>query len=160
MSHPEPDLQEIRARALRLLSRRSHSRFQLEQKLLLHHPPGEVAALLEELVERRLLDDASLAEDRALMLRSRRHWGTYRIQRDLRKLGFDAKIVARAVDQAESAFPSEETLARVIEIWTGRKGDPGSVAALKKLFEHCRRLGFPPQMVWDLLEPFRGRLNG
>ncbi len=160
MSSQEPDLKKIRSHALRLLSRRSYSQFQLQQKLLGHYPENEVSALLEELTERRFLDDPGLAEERALMLRSRRHWGAQRIKGDLRRLGFDAKIVSRATDRAESAFPSEETLARVIESWTGRNGEPGSVAGLKKLFDHCRRRGFSSQMVRDLLEPFWGRLNG
>ena len=160
MSSEEPDLKKIRNRALRLLSRRSYSQFQLEQKLLRHYSEKEVRALLEELIKSRLLDDSSLAEERALMLRSRRHWGPQRIKGDLRRLGFDAKIVSRATEQAESAFPSEETLARVIQVWTRKNGEPGSVARLKKLFDHCRRQGFPSQMVRDLLEPFWGRLNG
>ncbi len=159
MSSDEPDLKKIRNHALRLLCRRSYSQFQLEQKLLRQYPENEVTALLEELIERRFLDDSSLAEERALMLRSRRYWGTQRIKGDLRRLGFDAKIVSRATDRAESAFPSEETLARVIENWTGKNGEPGSVAGLKKLFDHCRRRGFPSQMVRDLLDPFWGRLN-
>ena len=160
MSSEEPNLTKIRNHALRLLSRRSYSQLQLEQKLLRHYSEKEVMTLLEELIERRLLDDASLAEERALMLRSRRHWGTQRIKGDLRRLGFDAKMVARATDRAESAFPSEETLARVIQVWTRKNGEPGSVARLKKLFDHCRRQGFPSQMVRDLLEPFWGRLDG
>ena len=160
MSPEEPVLKKIRSHALRLLSRRSYSQFQLKQKLLRNYPENEVAALLEELIEHRFLDDRSLAAERALMLRCRRHWGTQRIQGDLRRLGFDAKIVSRATDRAESAFPSEETLARVIENWTGKNGEPGSVARLKKLFDHCRRRGFPPQMVRDSLEPFWDFLNG
>ena len=156
MSSEEPDLKKIRNRALRLLSRRSYSQFQLEQKLLQHHCQKEVGALVEKLIETRFLDDASLAEERALMLRRRRHWGPQRIKGDLRRLGFDAKIVARVTDLADSEFPPEETLARVIDSWTEKNGAPDSVAGLKRLFDHCRRQGFPSQMVRDVLEPFWG----
>ncbi len=158
MSSEEPDLKKIRNHALRLLSSRSYSRYQLEKKLVRHHPDREVKTLLDELIEKRLLDDDSLARERALMLRSRRGWGTQRIEGDLRRLGFDAKIVARATELAESKFPSQETLARVIESWTAKNGEPGSVAGLKKLFDHCRRRGFPSQMVRELLEPFWDRV--
>ena len=159
MSSPEFDLPTIRRHAQRLLSRRAHSHREIERKLLRHYDQEPVEAVLEDLEDRNLLDDDALAEERALMLRRRRLWGAQRIGSDLRRLGISAKIVARAIDRSESAFPSRETLEKVIEHWTRKNGVPASVAQIKRLFDHCRRRGFPAQLVRDLIDPLWSRLS-
>lgn len=160
MSSPESDLPKIRQHALRFLSRRAHSNHELERKLLRHYDLEPVAAVLEDLKDRNLLDDATLAEERALMLSRRRLWGPQRISRDLRRLGISAKIVACAIDRSESEFPSRETLEKVIEHWTRKNGAPASVAQIKRLFDHCRRRGFSAPLVRDLIDPLWSQLNG
>ncbi len=159
MTSPVSDLSKIRGQALRLLSRRAHSEHEIKHKLLRHYSPEPVTSVIEELKKQNFLDDASFAEERAVMLRSRRQWGPRRIDSDLRRLGISAKIVARALDRSESAFPSRDTLERVIESWTRKNGAPASVAHIKRLFDHCSRRGFPAQLVRDLLDPFWSRLN-
>ena len=85
---------ELRARALRLLARREHSRAELARKL---RPGAESAEalerLLDELVARRQLSDERYAEERTHWMS--RKYGAARIRRDLLSKGVSAEAAAR-----------------------------------------------------------------
>ncbi len=83
---------ELRARALRLLARREHSRLELERKLRPHAESGAVLALLlDSLQERKQLSDERYAEARARQLA--RKYGTARIRHDLRSRGIAERLI-------------------------------------------------------------------
>ena len=85
---------ELRARALRLLARREHSRAELERKLDFHaESPEIVAGILEALVQKKQLSDERFAAERARQLS--RKYGTARIRHDLRGKGVPAEYVER-----------------------------------------------------------------
>jgi regulatory protein len=115
---------ELKARALRHLARREHSRLELQRKLA---PYAESAELLQgvlgELEGRKLLSDHRFAESRAHVLS--RKYGTSRIRQDLKSRGVASEIVdrlsaggdlerARAILARKYRFPadSREELAR------------------------------------------------
>ena len=85
---------ELKARALRHLARREHSRLELERKLA---PHAESASLLQdvlsELEGRKLLSNHRFAESRAHVLA--RKYGAARIRRDLKSKGISHEIAAR-----------------------------------------------------------------
>jgi regulatory protein len=86
---------ELKARALRHLARREHSRAELARKLLPHaDSPESLEQLLEALTARKQLSDERYAEARAHRLA--RKYGAARIRRDLRAKGVDETIVERA----------------------------------------------------------------
>lgn len=86
---------ELKARALRYLARREHSRAELGRKLAPRaESPEALAALLDELAAKRQLSDERYAEARAHQLA--RKYGAARIRQDLKAKGVDAETAARA----------------------------------------------------------------
>lgn len=98
--HPAPDSPaELKARALRALARREHTRAELTRKLAPHAASTEVLeALLDALVAKQQLSDARYAEVRARTLT--RKFGARRVRQDLRARGVAAELVEREAEQA------------------------------------------------------------
>ena len=97
----EPDTPlELRARALRLLARREHSRAELERKLGPHAgSPQVIAGVVEALVQKKQLSDERYAEERARSLS--RKYGAGRIRQDLKSKGVDPETIARISTEGE-----------------------------------------------------------
>ena len=96
----------LRARAMRFLARREHSRAELRRKLSPNVPEGEdLEALLDDLARRGWLSDARFAEQ---SIRSRaRRFGPLKLAHELRARGVDeaaiaAGFVAAGADGASS----------------------------------------------------------
>ncbi|MEX2240043.1 MAG: recombination regulator RecX [Burkholderiales bacterium] len=92
--HPPDTPGELKARALRHLARREHSRAELQRKLA---PRAESPAALEQLLDaleaRKQLSNERYAELRAHQLS--RKYGAARIRADLKAKGIAAEIVER-----------------------------------------------------------------
>jgi regulatory protein len=85
---------ELRARALRLLARREHSRQELEGKLKPHAGSSEdLQALISGLKQKNQLSEERYAEERARKLA--RKYGAARIRQDLKAKGVPEELVAR-----------------------------------------------------------------
>ena len=97
----EPDtLVELRARALRLLARREHSRAELERKLGPHAgSPEIVCGILDALVQKKQLSDERYAEERVRSLS--RKFGAARIRHDLKAKGVDRETIDRVSSEGE-----------------------------------------------------------
>jgi regulatory protein len=97
----EPDTPgELKARALRYLVRREHSRAELARKLAPRaQSPDALDAVLDELVSRKQLSDARYAEERARSLA--RKYGPAKIRHDLRSKGVADEIVHRVCGGGE-----------------------------------------------------------
>jgi regulatory protein len=94
----------LRARALRLLARREHTRAELAAKLAPHAAsPAALEELLERLAQRKQLSEERYAEERARQLA--RKYGVARIRHELRAKGVPEEIVDRvsAGDEIERA---------------------------------------------------------
>ena len=95
-SSPRESAASLRARALRHLARREHSRAELERKLSAHaEGAGELEALLDELQSKGQLSNARFAEGRARILS--RKYGAARIRQDLRGRGVAEELIQRAL---------------------------------------------------------------
>jgi regulatory protein len=96
---------ELKARALRYLVRREHSRAELARKLAPHAPsPEAIEAVLDSLLARKQQSDERFAEERARVLS--RKYGGARIEHDLKTRGISDEISARvssAADELERA---------------------------------------------------------
>jgi regulatory protein len=91
MQNPDTPAQ-LKARALRHLMRREHSRAELARKLAPYaETPQALEALLDQLASKRQLSDERFAEERARALS--RKYGAARIRHDLRAKGIDEAIV-------------------------------------------------------------------
>jgi regulatory protein len=99
----EPDTPgELKARALRHLARREHSRAELERKLAPHAAsPAALGQLLDALAAKRQLSDERYAEARAHQLA--RKYGAARIRQDLKAKGVDDELVGRVSAEGEAA---------------------------------------------------------
>jgi regulatory protein len=84
---------ELKARALRHLMRREHSRAELARKLAPHAESEEaVLAVLDLLLSNKQQSDARFAEERARSLS--RKFGAARIRQDLKGKGIDREMIA------------------------------------------------------------------
>jgi regulatory protein len=85
---------ELNVRALRLLTRREHSRTELARKLAPHaESPQALEALLADLAQRKQLSDERYAETRAHWLS--RKYGAAKIRQDLKEHGVADAVIAR-----------------------------------------------------------------
>ena len=88
--------ESLRARALRLLARREHSRAELARKLSAHAAdPDEVGRVLDECEQRGWLSERRVVEQLVHARRSR--FGARRIERDLRQKGVSEEAVSAAL---------------------------------------------------------------
>ena len=84
--------EQLKARALRHLVRREHSRAELARKLAAHAASREdLEALLDSLVAKKQLSDERYAEERARALS--RKYGAAKIRHDLKAKGISDGIV-------------------------------------------------------------------
>ena len=91
---------ELRARALRLLARREHSRAELERKLGPHAgSPAVIAGVVEALVQKKQLSDERYAEERARTMS--RKYGAGRIRQELKAKGVDRETIDRISSAGE-----------------------------------------------------------
>ncbi len=144
---------------MRLLARRDHTRFALRGKLLVKGPSQAVEEVLNRLQEEGLLDDQAVALRRALSRRQRGLWGDRRIVQDLKRLGIDARMIPGILEQVNGAKKEEQSLQEAIQIWVGKSGRPQTAPQLKKLFDHCVRLGYLSALVREQLGPYFQKID-
>jgi len=91
---------ELKARALRFLARREHSRAELSRKLAPHAESAEALLfLLDELERRKQLSDERYAEVRSNWMA--RKYGAAKIRQDLKAKGVAEDVVARVSSEGE-----------------------------------------------------------
>ena len=102
--------QELKARALRYLVRREHSRLELERKLAPYAQSQQaVTELLDSLLSRKHLSDERFAEERARSLS--RKFGPAKIRQDLKARGIPDEVLGR-VSGGEELERAKAILAR------------------------------------------------
>jgi regulatory protein len=146
-------------KAVQLLSRRAHSREELRRKLTNRFSKGEIEKALRKLEHLGFLDDEEFAIERSRSLRNHKNWGNLRIEHDLQRLGVDAKIIESALILLQEEFPEGKGLERVISSWKRIYGNPRTVSKLKKLYNHCLRLGYPSRLIRQKLDTFFRNLD-
>jgi len=112
MSADAPDTPaELKARALRYLVRREHSRAELARKLAPHaESEGALNAVLDLLLSKRQLSDERFAEERARSLS--RKYGAAKIRQDLKARGISEEIVDKASAGLNDLERADEILRR------------------------------------------------
>ena len=110
--------ESLKARALRLLSLREHSRAELTRKLAAHGSDDEVAAVLDRLAEVDLQSDHRFAES---YIRSRQaRYGSRRMAQDLKQRGVADEVIAAALDEGRDS----DDLTRARAVWAKKFGVP------------------------------------
>ena len=108
----EPDSRdELKARALRYLVRREHSRDELARKLAPYAESSEILeGLLGELENRKQLSNERFAEARTRQLA--RKYGAARIRHDLNSKGVSKETTESTVAELDDVAKAKEILAR------------------------------------------------
>ena len=137
--------QELRARALRLLARREHTRAELRRKL---SPRAESAEaldrLIEELVARKQLSDERYAGERVHVLS--RRYGASHIRQDLKSRGVDDATATRAAAEAAAT-----DLERAKAIYARRyRAPPADAAERAKRMRFLQGRGFSHAIIRSL----------
>jgi regulatory protein len=142
-SSPPESAAALKARALRLLARREHSRQELSRKLSPHASSPEVlGALLSDLEGRKQLSDQRYAEERARWLA--RKYGAAKIRHELQARGVAAAIIDR--------LPPQDDLERARAILARKYRAPAESIqekAKRARFLHSR--GFSGDIIRRLL---------
>ena len=93
---------ELKARALRFLVRREHSRAELERKLSPYAESEDVLRdVLDQLLSRRHQSDERFAEERARVLS--RKYGAAKIRQDLKARGVSDEVIGKLSAEGELA---------------------------------------------------------
>jgi len=141
-----PNLGALRARALRLLARREHSREELRQKLRTGDAEAQaIETLLDELQEAGWLSEQRLAEQMVGAARDR--YGSRRVLQRLRQKGVAGDILERA---ASSLKAQELDSARAL--WRKRFGQaPANLQEKAKQSRFLAGRGFSSDVIGQLL---------
>jgi len=133
--------------AAALLARRDHPRAALERRLLEQgYEAAAVAALLDELVGQRVVDDARYAE-RYVGYHAGRGLGPERIRRELADLGVAADVVRAALESG----PDWAALARAQRVRRFGSGAPASWAEKGRQARFLQYRGFSTDHIRSAL---------
>lgn len=136
----------LKARALRLLALREHSRAELQTKLARHVQEGdELDALLDQLQAKGFIDEARVAESHVHRRSGR--LGVQRLAQELRHKGLDEALV-RAQVQALRTTEFERAQA----VWQRRFGTaPTSPEERARQMRFLAARGFESQAIGQVL---------
>ena len=141
----QPDnVVELRARALRLLARREHTRQELEGKLSPHAGSSEdLQSLISGLKQKNQLSEERFAEERARRLS--RKYGAARIRQDLKSKGVSEELISRFSS-------SENEMQKAKEILERKYRAPAATREEKaKRMRFLQSRGFSSEIIFKLL---------
>ncbi|MCX9157390.1 recombination regulator RecX [Niveibacterium sp. 24ML] len=141
---------ELKARALRSLAQRDHSRAELARKLAAHGEADAVEAVLDRMAELGLLSDTRFAES---FVRSRAaRLGERRLQHELAQRGVDPDTI----NEALRSELGESEQARARDVWARKFGRaPGDAKEWARQARFLITRGFSADVVKRVLkEPF------
>ncbi len=108
----------LKARTLRLLSQREHSRAELERKLAKHVQEGDdLGAILDDLQAKDFINETRVVE--SVVNRRASVLGSARIRQELRAKGLGGDVVQQALAQLHAT-----ELERACEVWRRKFGAP------------------------------------
>lgn len=127
----------LKARALKYLSAREHSRLELTRKLSRYAQEGDdVEALLDALEAAKLLSQSRFSE--SLVHRRAARFGNNRILSELQTHGIDSDALSDI-----KASLSQDEAARAREVWRRKFGQPSADAAERaKQMRFLQQRGF------------------
>ena len=137
----------LKARALRLLAQREHSRAELQRKLQPHEvQPGELDQALDALEARGFIDAQRVAD--SVVQRRAGKLGAARIQGELQARGLDPELV-----QSTVAAVRETEWARAREVWQKKFGHaPADAAERARQMRFLAARGFAPDILRRVID--------
>ena len=139
-----PEENAVRARALRLLASREHSRHELESKLRdKGHDAAAIVRVLDELTGSGLVSNQRTAEA-YVTARARKGYGPLRLRLELRERGVEDELIAPLLDRDPGYWL--DMLVRVAEKKFGC-APPADSKELARRAHFLEYRGFPPELV-------------
>jgi regulatory protein len=139
---------ELYAAALRALTRRAHSIFELrtylERRAL---EPEMVRHVMAHLKQEKLIDDARYALDFARVRADARRQGGRRIAQELRKRGVPDQHIHAAIAQVFADLDEGAMVRKVIERRTRNARGPFDQRKAASLYRTLLRAGFDPGVI-------------
>ncbi|MDR2239725.1 MAG: recombination regulator RecX [Zoogloeaceae bacterium] len=137
---------ELKAKAVRLLARREHSRAELARKLAADAGAEDIQTMLDELEQAGLLSDRRFAES-LLQARAAR-FGAARLRHDLQSKGIAGEIIAEALPN-----DAEAELARARQIWQRKfRRPPADRADYARQARFLQNRGFAVDIIRKTLK--------
>jgi len=138
----------LKARALKYLSAREHSRMELARKLARYAGEGDdIEALLDSLAAANLLSEERFSE--SLVRRRAARFGTSRIVSELQSHGIDAE----AVESMRQSLSEDECM-RARAVWQRKFGTPPADAAERaRQMRFLQQRGFSSAAIRQALRP-------
>jgi regulatory protein len=132
----------LKARALRLLTAREHSRAELTRKLTPHLQDGDdLAAVLDDLTRRGYLDESRYVA--SVVHRRAARSGTRLIRQELQAQGIAPELMAGALGELQDG-----ELARARELWQRRYGvEPADAKEAARQQRFLLSRGFASEVV-------------
>lgn len=145
----------LRDRALSLLARREHSRFELTRKLeVAGFSQEEIQPVLDELKTRNWLSDKRFAESYVSDHKSK--YGSVKLAYDLRQRGIDDSII----DACLATFLDNE-LAQAKNVWQKKFGNsPNSLSEKAKQTRYLQSRGFAPETIRTVMRNLEDDISG
>ena len=139
---------KVQEAALRLLTFRDRSRWELAERLKRRFSPAEVEKVVSDLAERGYLDDLRFARNYVDYRNRNRPRGNYLLRLELAKKGIVDSIIEQVLNPEELEY--ELALALVQERLGGLEGvEPRKRA--QRLYSLLERRGFPRQVARSVL---------
>ncbi|HEX5806824.1 MAG TPA: recombination regulator RecX [Macromonas sp.] len=137
-----PGQPSLKARALRLLAQREHSRLELERKLREHESqPGELAAALDTLAAKGFISDERVAD--SVLHRRAGKLGNARVKAELQAKGLDEAVVREALASLRSTEQE-----RALEVWRKKFGNaPADASERARQMRFLAARGFAAEVV-------------
>ena len=146
--------------ALKLLSIRARSQAEMEKLLEKKaFSEKEIATTIRILKEKNYLDDFQFAYQYSLFSATNRLMGRHRLFQKLLEKGVAAQVIYRALDQVFIEIDEEKLLEKAIGKKVRMDGLPHTIKDLKKLYDYIYRRGFPTELIWKKLAPYKKRLS-
>lgn len=138
---------ELRARALKLLARREHTRRELERKLAAGaQDHAEIETLLDEFEGRGWLSEARVTEQ--LIHARQRRFGARRIERELRERGVSEEAVTAALPALK-----EGELERAQAVWARKfKRKPAGAGERARQVRFLQGRGFDLDVIFKVIK--------
>jgi regulatory protein len=137
--------EDLKAKALRLLARREHTRAELAKKLSGEAGRDEIDAVLDRLQQAGLLSDARFAE--SLVAARGARFGAARLRHDLKAKGVAEEVIAGALPQ-----DAEAERVRAREVWRRKFGAaPADRADYARQARFLQQRGFAAEIIRKVL---------
>ena len=142
--------------AVRVLTRRDHTRLEIEQKLKQRGYGSEVIrAVVAECERLNYIDDARTAKAYIFQL-ARRGFGFRRIRLGLRKKGLGGDRFEQIVEESRLEFNEREIASKVLQKkMKSFEREEDSKKRKDKIYRFLYSRGFSPSVISELIREFR-----